>query len=309
VSDLSARRVGDVVELRFTAPWRSTDKLPLRGPVVHGVMCREVERLGCVVVGQKMDAAIASARGGHNVVAWKDALPAELAAGKPRLLGYRVEFFNAAGKSAGKSDAAFTVAGEAPQRVTGLRAEGSRLGVVLRWDHAANAQGDIVVRRDTLLLAANASGEGNSTLDTSAKQNVPYRYSAAREWRVVLGGRALTLQSEESAPVDFVLEDKFPPPVPTGLTAEGYTKDGMFAVDLIWQPVDEAGLVTKLAGYNVYRSEGGVKTKLNATPVQVPAFHDATAKSSVAYVYSVTAVDVQGNESDAATVSVSKPLF
>jgi hypothetical protein len=284
-------------------------------------MCREVEHQGCVAVGKKMDAAIAGASGGHNVVVWKDALPAELATGKPRLVGYRVEFFNKVGKSAGKSDAAYALAGAAPLRVTGLRAEGSRLGVVLQWDAAKDAQGEVVVERvdlsakkktaaksDTVLLAAHASGEAASTIDTSAKPNVPYRYSAVREVRATLGGRTLTMQSEESEPVAFTLEEKFPPPAPTALTAEGYTKDAAFAVDLIWQPVDETGLVTKLAGYNVYRSADGVKTKLNATPVQVPAFHDATAKSSVAYVYSVTAVDVRGNESSAATV-VLAPSF
>jgi hypothetical protein len=266
-----------------------------------------------------MDAVIVSASGGHNVVVWKDALPAELTMGKPRVVGYRVEFFNAAGKSAGKSEAAYALAGAAPQRVTGLRAEGSRLGVVLQWDAARDAQGEVVVEREDLspkkkaksasiLLAANAGGGLSSTLDTSARANVPYRYRATRELRVTLGGHTLTMQSEESEPVEFVLEEKFPPPTPTALTAEGYAKDATFAVDLIWQPVDEAGLVTKLSGYNVYRSEGGAKTKLNAVPVAVPAFHDATAKSDGAYTYSVTAVDVQGNESGAAMV-VLAPSF
>jgi hypothetical protein len=320
VSDLSAKRVGDVVELRFTAPWRSTDKLPLRGTTESGAICRELEHQGCIIVGQSMNAAIAGTSGGHNIVVWHDALPAELTTGTPRWMGYRVEFFNASGHSAGKSDAAYAIAGAAPQRVTGLRAEGSRLGVVLRWD-SANAQGDVAVKRedlspkkkpaknDTVLLAAHASGDVSSTLDTSAKPNVPYRYSAVRELRVTLGGNTLTMQSEESDAVPFTLQQVYPPPAPTALTADGYAKDATYAVDLIWQPVDEAGLVTKLAGFNVYRSEGDVKAKLNATPVPVPAFHDASAKSSTAYTYSVTAVDVQGNESSAATVSVSKPLF
>jgi hypothetical protein len=314
VHDLSAKRVGDVVELRFTAPWRSTDKLPLRGTMETGAMCRDVEHQGCVTVGPKMDAAIAGPNDGHNVVLWHDPLPAELTTGKPQLVGYRVEFFNTAGKSAGKSDAAYAIAGEAPQRVTGLRAEGSRLGIVLRWNAVANAQGEVVVKRedlspktkpaknDTVLLAAHASGEVSSTLDTSARPDVPYRYTAVRQLHVTLGGRTLTMQSEESAPVSFTLQQTYPPPTPTGLTAEAYSKDAEYAVDLIWQPVDETRLVTKLAGYNVYRTADGTKTKLNATPVSVPAFHDGSAKSSTAYTYSVTAVDTQGNESGAATV-------
>jgi hypothetical protein len=317
VGDLSAKRIGNIVELRFTVPSRSTDKLPLRGTIVQGEMCREVEHQGCVVIGQKMDVAIAGSGRGHNTVVWHDALPAELTTSRPRLLGYRVEFFSPAEHSAGKSNVAYAVAGEAPPPVEGLHAEGSRLGVVLRWSMAANTQGNIVVRReedapkkaagknDVVLLAAHASHEEPDTLDTSAKLDVPYRYSAVRKLSMTLGGHVLTMQSEESASVTFTLQPIYPPPPPTGLAAEGYAKEAEYAVDLIWQPVDYAGLITKFAGYNIYRSGGGtgeMKTRLNAAPVPVPAFHDASAQRSTAYTYSVTAVDVGGNESNATPV-------
>jgi hypothetical protein len=66
--------------------------------------------------------------------------------------------------------------------------------------------------------------------------------------------------------------------------------------------VDDTGLLAGLAGYNVYRSGPAGRKKLNTTPVQVPAFNDATAHPTERYSYSVTAVDGKGNESPAATV-------
>jgi len=333
VSDLTARRLGDTVELRFTAPSRTTDKLPLRGATVSGALCRQVEHLPCATVGSRMNVPVTE---GHTPVVWHDALPAELATGNATLLGYRVEFFNASGKSAGKSDAAYTFAGNGPAAVEGLSAEGSRMGVVLRWkaetsDHPADV---LIERKDLTPKAAvaasvaisvsapakakkGATGDAvwlvangpEQTLDTTAVPDVSYEYSAVRRSFVTLGGRTLELRSAESAPVMFTLREVYAPPAPTGLTAAGFTQESAaFAVDLIWQPVDEGGLVTKLSGYNVYRevveADGKAteaRRRLNAVPVTVPAFHDATAKSDVRYRYSVTAVDAKGNESGAAS--------
>jgi hypothetical protein len=73
--------------------------------------------------------------------------------------------------------------------------------------------------------------------------------------------------------------------------------------------VNEAGLVTPLAGYNLYReslSAAGEPTapriQLNSSPIPQPSFHDTTANSASTYRYSVTAIDAKGNQSSAATV-------
>jgi len=66
-------------------------------------------------------------------------------------------------------------------------------------------------------------------------------------------------------------------------------------IDLIWAPVTDADL----DGYDVYRHEsGGVPVKLNTDLVKTPAFHDMQVVAGKTYFYSVTAVDVRGNESD-----------
>jgi hypothetical protein len=130
---------------------------------------------------------------------------------------------------------------------------------------------------------------------------------------VQVGGRSVQLRGAPSAGVDVTLRAIYPPLPPTGLTAAAFVS-GTFAVDLVWQPVDETGLIAPLAGYNLYREEldaagqptGAARARLNATPLAVPAFHDATAMQNKRYRYWVTAVDVKGNESAAATVLLEK---
>ena len=342
VRDLDARRSGDSVELLFTVPWQSTDKLPLHGASLRGVLCRELERQNCIAVAG-LAPPILGPHGEHNLFTLHDKLPPALASGPPRLLSYRVEFFSKAGRSAGKSDAAYTVAGSAPTAVTGLNAEGSRLGVVLSWTALPATEGEVLLQREDLAprastgntkpaaTSARKSGKhtdsstvwlktnttSNRTLDTTTQPGTPYRYTAVRQRIAQLGstagiteGRSIPYRSADSARVDFILNLVYPPPSPTALTAADFTSaTGSFAIDLIWQPVDDSGLLAGLAGYNVYREainpDGrplGERTRLNASPLLIPAFHDANAKPHQRYRYSVTALDQHGNESAAAVV-------
>ena len=68
--------------------------------------------------------------------AYTDTLPAALAAGQARVLTYFVELDNRKGRSAGLSNGAQILAGEAPAAVAGLSAEMRRDGVLLRWTAA-----------------------------------------------------------------------------------------------------------------------------------------------------------------------------
>jgi hypothetical protein len=270
-----------------------------------------------------------------------DTLTPELCSGPPRLLGYRIEFFSDTGRSAGKSEAAYTVAGSTPPRVDSLRAEGSRLGVVLSWTPAPAAEGEVLLRREVIgppsaaakktteiampkagkqedsnivWLEANASK--GRTLDTTTRPGVAYRYTAVRQRIAEFGGHSLPYRSVDSAPVVFALNQIYPPPAPSGLTAPGFASalSGRFAVDLVWQPIDDSGLQASVAGYNVYRQplnvEGhaiGETVRLNPAPVQLPSFHDDTAQSGRRYTYHVTAVDNLGNESAAAMFVLEPP--
>jgi len=53
-----------------------------------------------------------------------------------------------------------------------------------------------------------------------------------------------------------------------------------------------------LDGYNVYRrEENSQAAKLNTAPIKTPAHRDTDVTSGKHYFYSVSAVDVRGNES------------
>ena len=310
--DLTAMRIGNTVELRFTVPSRSTDKLPLRGPSLAARFCRSVDAQPCQTLPSTL-VPLDTQSSRHTNFTWTDTLPTDLLQGNPRLLRYTVEILNASGRADGRSEPAFTAAGQPPASVNGLHAQGSRLGILLGWDQAAEQSGEIVLERkdlaapDTVQLTAPVGSSSASLVDTSAKLNASYRYTATRRLTVRLGEHSVELRSSPSTGVDVTLKAIYPPLTPVGLTAVPFTSatNAAFAVDLIWQPVEDMGVITPLAGYNVYRAAGDAKpTRLNATPVTLPAFHDNSAVLGVKYRYFVAAVDVLGNESGAAEVVV-----
>ena len=51
VTDLSASRTGDAVTLRWTTPADTTDKLPIKGPIVAEI-CRETMAAASAAVGR-----------------------------------------------------------------------------------------------------------------------------------------------------------------------------------------------------------------------------------------------------------------
>ncbi|MBB5063147.1 hypothetical protein HDF15_001487 [Granulicella mallensis] len=396
VKDLAATRRGDVVELRFTVPQRTTDGLPLHLTNVTAKFCRAVDTGACVPVAELPEQNFAVTAKGQpgqtnsnqtgvnqtakgqidqaNVAVAHDALPATLTAGAARVLTYRVELYNDTNHTGGFSEPAYAAGGATPSPVEELHAQGSRLGVVLSWkpsDRPAADDGIVVLRREDLApkpkapvahkakvaapaasssekkpvtthgsstepkpakaksdaesnivwlttapqpdpLAGDATDKEASvpaqpvrdgiTLDDTALADEPYRYTAERRRSVQVGGRTMEMQSEVSAPVEFTLQDVYPPPAPTDLNAASFANPKL-TVDLIWQPVD----TPHLAGYNVYRetldgngAATGVKTRLNQVPVPAPGFHDVTAVAGQRYRYSVTAVDAKGNESESA---------
>ncbi len=201
-------------------------------------------------------------------------------------------------------------AGPAPVPV-----RGARPGRNPKAPHSAGKAAHRPAAPPGLLVLQADPGDASpaATMDTSVEEGVPYRYTAVRRRTLQLGGRTLELRSAASAEVGITWHDVYPPPVPAGLTALGYnvpagdktasrTVNG-FAVDLVWQPVNDS----RLAGYLVYRQQlnaaaetTGERVRLTPEPEPTLAYHDATAQAGQAYRYSVTAIDPKGNESKAA---------
>jgi len=321
VTDLAANRSGSQVSLTWTMPKKNTDKLLLKGNVTVRV-CRKEGAGACVEAGTELSFAPGTD------AAFTDTLPAELVGGSPRQLSYFVELRNRNGRSAGLSDAADVLAGEAPAPVAHMTAEVRKQGVVLRWAPVTE-QVSSAIRLHRKLLTAPAAKphegllapapepvEQNLLVDSCApegragdcravdkeiRSGQSYEYRAQRVARVTVDGKTLELAGELSAPVRVEAADIFPPAVPTNLAAvaiEGENGAGntpQFAIDVSWQPVAEADL----AGYIVYRREGeGAWQRISpAEPLVPPAFRDAQVLAGHIYRYAVSAIGQNGHES------------
>jgi hypothetical protein len=308
VTDLAAVRAGSQVQLKWTMPTRDTDKLLLQDTVDVRV-CRKEGAGTCDAPGN--DLMLAPGATGTLT----ETLPPALAAGAPRVLTYFVELKNRKGRSAGLSNAAAVLAGEAPAPVTGLSAELRKNGVVLRWAPDAES---VAVRLQRVLLTPQAKAKqgllaqppepveqnllvenGAQTgraIDRSIRFGETYEYRAQRVARITTDGQTLELAGEFSPPVRVEALDVFPPTVPTGLAAVATMDEGgVPAIDLSWQPDSD----TDLAGYVVYRREGDAAWQRisPAQPVAGPAFRDAHVQPGHTYHYAVTAVDQGGHES------------
>jgi len=179
VSDLTASRVGDAVTLRWTTPSRTTDKLLIVGPV-EAEICRStptttpsiMAKSGSgTVSGVAQGAAKSTVTAPCSPVVQRvqvtpgasqqvlDPLPTALTAGPARLIAYRMQLRNAAGRTAGASTAAFTASGPAPQSVEELRGRATKAGIVLEWRPEAIGLG-----------AASQTGAGAIELDRTILQ-------------------------------------------------------------------------------------------------------------------------------------------
>jgi hypothetical protein len=130
VNDLTAERVGDVVQLHWTTPERTTDHIDIKGPMTAEV-CRTT-----VSSAQPPAACIPVARlavqpGSTHA---EEGLPPTLTVDPPSLLAYRVQILNAHGRSAGSSPEVLVASGAAPAIVDQLRATPTADGAVLEWE-------------------------------------------------------------------------------------------------------------------------------------------------------------------------------
>ena len=316
VTNLSAVRTGDQVTLTWKMPRKNTDKLLLKGNTPARV-CRKQENMPCAPVPGNL-----SFQPGVDAT-FRETLPAALASGTPRTLTYFVELLSPKGRSAGLSNPARVVAGEAPAPVVGLKAHLRKQGAVLEWTADSVDEAHTVIRLHRTLLTppgvvakpkeqggileapkepvemsllADEPGSGR-VLDKTIRFGQTYEYRAQRVARVGVEGETAELAGPLSVPIKVDAIDTFPPAIPTGLAAvaTGGGSAGGPSIDLSWLPVPEADL----AGYLVYRREGEGKWQ-RISPAQAavgPAFHDADVEPGHTYRYAVTAIDQGGHES------------
>lgn len=330
VHDLAVSRSGDAVTIRFTLPQRTTDNLPIRESAVNATLCAAPEGSPCKIVPSRQNIKLAAGPAADRAVTWTVDLPPTDTTGEPKLLAYRLQLSNLADRAAGWSDPAYTVSGAAPQPVERLHADETPTGILLRWQpggpdevliqredltppaakEAANRKPARKNAREPVWLVSHAEPSGpraNETLDTSASEDVPYRYTAVRRRTVQLAQQKVELRSAISPPVEITWRNLFPPPAPTGFSAAPFTESGGFSVDLVWEPIEEPGLKGYIVSRQAIDATGSATAsvqRLTPAPIPLPAFHDATAQAAARYKYSVQAVSHKGVESAPATIIV-----
>jgi hypothetical protein len=234
---------------------------------------------------------------------------------RPELFGlatYAVEVLNANGRGAGLSNQVRVRLAPTLRPPPDFSAEVTGQGVVLTWRSAlvefANPNPVSFVYRvyrraeggkANLVGEVPALGKMNLSLtDSSIEWEQTYYYHVEAVTKIAGDNTAdrkkIEVEGDDSAEVKVFAHDVFPPAVPTELQAVFSGPGQQPAIDLVWAPVTDVDL----AGYNVYRREGGgAVVRINTEQVKTPAYRDGSVAAGKSYLYSVSAVDVRGNES------------
>ena len=173
-------------------------------------------------------------------------------------------------------------------------------GVVLSWPRGSAPAGTkwriYRQRKGEEQPVAIADAPEPQWVDPVTEENAELTYQVQA---LQPAGKGLA-ESERSKAVAVTYKDVFPPAAPSGLTAIA----GVASVELTWEPNHEPDL----RGYQVYRAEAsGALAKLGAVTGEV-TFSDSKIEHAKRYVYAISAVDKQGNESKlSAVVEVSAP--
>jgi hypothetical protein len=322
-SDLRAARKGDKVYLSWTVPADTTDRQSVRhlGPTR---ICRSlepaIESCGTPVAevvtpkpqGEQEKTAAAANKSAREraSASYTDTVPAALEKQNPSgWVTYAVEVLNTHGRSAGLSNQVRVPAAPTLPPPADFKAELTRDGVVLTFTGMPEQHElpEISHRyriyrreegtdRDTMIAELPLENAGEvRVVDHAIEWEKTYDYRATVVTIVPRPGPApLEVEGDATPPVKLLAHDVYPPAVPAGLQAVFSGEGQRPFVDLVWAPDTDADL----AGYNVYRrEEPGYPVKINTDVVKTPAYRDTEVQPGRKYVYSVSAVDLRGNES------------
>lgn len=264
----------------------------------------------------------AARRGQSQTATYVDTLPA--ASSPEAQVTYAIEVLNDSQRSAGLSNPVVISAAQTLPPPSRFQAQLSAEGVKLSWQPIAPVSNETGVQyfyriyrhelsakggHEKDVVIANLPVSAAEFLDHSFEWEKTYRYRANVVTIVNRGAAsncapnqeqsaecatAVSIEGDDTPVVEVLARDVFPPAVPAGLQAVYSDVGQQKFIDLIWSPNAEADL----AGYNVFRhEEGGTPVKINSAPVNTPAYRDTNVQPGKKYFYSVSAIDVRGNQS------------
>ncbi|HXZ32142.1 MAG TPA: fibronectin type III domain-containing protein [Terriglobales bacterium] len=316
-TDLRGVRKGDKVFLAWTVPTETTDSLRVRRLGITQI-CRNTDTssadcakpVGTLAPPTSANSQQKTPSNAKVTATYTDQLtPAILSTNPASEFFYAVSVLNQNGRSAGLSNKVTVPAVVALPPPLDFQAQVTADGIQLSWTnppHGAKTPGlhhlFRVYRRELGTKANTVAGEipfGTSAtyvlLDHGFEWEKTYDYRATVVDVIdVKGHPEIQFEGNDTPPKRVFAHDIFPPAVPSGLQAVFSGPGQQPFIDLIWTPDTDADL----AGYNVYRHEPGAsEEKINSALIKTPAFRDTNVAPSHSYTYSVSAIDVRGNES------------
>jgi len=309
-TDLRAARKGSRVTLTWTVPSITTDRQTARnlGPTR---ICRGLGALkecGTPIAKTPSRLSSSSGKSGQKISdTYTDTLPADLRSNPSAFITYALEVPNPGGRAAGLSNQVQVPLARTLPPPTDFQARVTSRGVVLNWKSEIPAQSEQppahyvvrVYRRamdgEQTLVGEAPAGSDQTLTDTTIEWEKAYEYHAETVTVVDEANKPqIQVEGDETPEVKVFADDVFPPAVPSGLQAVFSGPGQKPFIDLVWAPVTDIDL----GGYNVYRADdGSAPIKLNPEPLKTPAYPDSAVTSGKRYTYSVSSVDVRGNES------------
>jgi hypothetical protein len=311
VSDLHAFRKGNAVRLTWSSPTQTTEHGNLRKRGIVDI-CRaissELKTCGTPAGQVPFQPLPRDATAEQRAQTYTDQLPAVSPANSTSLITYAVSVLNSYGRTAGFSNQVQVPAAPTLPAPANFHARLNADGVQLSWDPVAAPETPVlrfvyrIYRREHAgkdVVAGElsvASEQSPGLTDRSFEWEKTYDYRLTIVTVVTPGkGAEQQIEGDDTASVQVVAHDVYPPATPTGLQAVFSGPGQKPFIDLIWSPNSEPDL----AGYNIYRREDESEwRKLNSDLVKLPAFRDSDLLPGHMYSYSVSAVDLRGNESD-----------
>ncbi len=313
--DLTASRKGNTVTLEWTLPKKNTDRTVVQFKHLGNILvCRQTGTSlmsSCNEIGSVNPPKEPQPKKGEPQptirMSYTDTLSEHLEEQDPAGFAmYAIEIMNDRNRSAGLSNQVAIPLAPTLSPPTQVAADVSADGVRVSWSGGTVA-GPIdgltyrywIERRPagsggyTVLTDVDPAPEG-SYLDRTFEWEKKYEYRITTATNVHAQGREASVEGGDSKAAEVFTRDIYPPATPTGLQAVFSSVGQKPFIDLTWAPDTEADLV----GYNVYRrTDSGEPQKLSQKPVPLPSFRDEDVQPGITYRYSVSAVDLRGNES------------
>jgi hypothetical protein len=268
IADFRAGEYGDNIEVVFTMPATTTEALPLENVRSVELRIREngaqekIVMLPVTIPGPSTNDVPVRDWVGKSITLWV------------RVTGPK-------GKASDWSNpASLTVIPPLPAPST-PKPRNVAGGVELTWTGAGPRY---------RIFRAEADGQPAPLADTERSQYVDESRSFGTRYRYMVQTIAADNQwSLVSAEAEITPVDTFPPAVPEGLSAVPTPQ----SIELTWIRNTE----TDFRGYNVSRSVDGGPFQKIAELIEAPTYSDSKIEPGKKYRYTVSALDLTGNES------------